>query len=280
MTTYTDDLTEEELAILRGDVVEDEEEEEEVEEVEEEEVEPSKDDLRFTQLMEQVEASRERNAWLEDQLSKLIAKDTTTKVIEPLKELYPFEAKEEEYVNLIIEGEIAKATKLRSQIDNARTTELLAAIRGESKVAAEAALRETQSLIENEKFSKTVEILEEKHPFFNPDHKSYNAEAVDTANSLMNGFIAKGDSKVEALKKAVARILPFYGETVSTKGLGGERKSAAGKVAADASNRQPPKSGSVKGESTTLKTKPLSAYTDKEFAALTNAELKALRGDM
>lgn len=277
-----DDLTEEALLALRGDDLEEEEAPEDEEAPEEEEEDTPEEDPRITRLLEQAEASKERNAWLEDQLTKLIdqGKTKVTAPEEP-KEVYDFSAKEEEYISLIIEGEIAKASKLRSQIDSAKTSELLAAIRGETKASAAESIAEAKSLIEGEKFSKAVEVLEEKYPFFNPDHKSYNAEAVDTANSLMNGFIAKGDSRTEALKKAVARITPFYGTTIeSKKGLGNERTGKAGKIAADAASRQPPKTSGIKTSGASPTAKSLSQYTDKEFAKLTSAELRELRGDM
>jgi hypothetical protein len=287
MSEIDNDLTEEELAALRGDTFEgeeDEAEEEEVSEDAESEEEPEdtevEEDPRISRLLEQMEASKERNAWLEEQLGKLIAKETSVKSIEPDKPAYDFEAKEEEYVNLIIEGEIAKASKLRSQIDAAKTSELLALIRGEAELTSKKSIAEAQILIEQDKFSKAVEVIESQHPFFNPDHKLYNEEAVDTANSLMNAFIAKGESRTAALKKAVSRILPLYEPQITKSALGSERKSTAGKIAADAANRQPPKTSGVKGESGSLKTKPLSAYTDKEFMALTPAQLRELRGDM
>jgi hypothetical protein len=283
-----DDLSEEELAAMRGDAIEDAEEDadEDADEDEvstEEEVEDSSaEDSRFAALMEQVEASRERNAWLEDQLSKLIEQGSQKAPVIPdvPKVVYDYEAKEEEYINLIVEGEIAKATKLRSQIDATRTQELLAAIRGETDLSANKSIQEAKKLIEDERFSKSVEMLEDKYPFFNPNHKAYNAEAVDTVNSLMSGFIAKGESRSLALKKAVDRIVPFYdAKQADPKTIGSDRKNTAGKVAASAAKSQPPTTSGIKGGKAPA-SKPLSQYTDKEFAALSVAELKALRGDM
>ena len=276
MSDIDNTLTEEEAAILRGDLLE-----EYPEDIPDEDPEDIPDeDPRLIKLFEQVEASRERNAWLEEQLSKLISKESAVTVTpEVPKVTYDFEAKEEEYASLLIDGEVAKAAKLRSQIDSARTSELLSLIRGETDLSSKKAVVEANNLIENEKFSRVVETIEASHPFFNPEHKLYNEEAVETANSLMNGFIAKGDTRVNALKKAVARILPLYTTEDRPSGLGADRKATAGKVAADASNRQPPKTSGVKG-GVSPKVKPLSEYSDKEFSALTAAELRELRGDM
>jgi len=296
MSEQYDDLTEEELAALRGDIFEEEEEseedveeeedseegtEEEEQENEESEEDSVKEDPRLTRLIEQIEASKERNSWLEEQLSKLISKETRIpeKEVEVVK--YDFEAKEEEYVNLIIEGEITKATKLRSQIDAARTAQILSAIKGEAEAAKKTSVEEAKALIETDRFSKTVETLEDKYPFLNPNSKQYNEEAVDTANSLMHTFISKGLSKSEAIKKAVARVVPLYiKEEEVKKTFKDDRKKIAGKVAADAATRQPAHKTGVKGESVKVTSKPLHKMTDKEFASLTQAELRALRGDM
>lgn len=293
MSLDYDDMTDDELAALRGDEFSEDEDEldeteesnEDVEDTDEDAVEDEEDnepqeDPRLTRLLEQVEASRERNAWLEEQLGKLIAKETAKEEKIEVKPVYDFEAKEEEYINLIVDGEIAKASKLRSDIDRAKTEALLAAIKGETEAAKKTSVEEAKQLIENERFSKAVETMEERYPFLNPEHKSYNEEAVDTANSIMNSLIAKGLSRVEALKKAVDRVTPLYSREVEKKALGSERKSTAGKVAADAANRQPPKTSGVKGTTNSPSTKPLSKYTDKEFASLSAAELRALRGDM
>ena len=280
----------EELEKLRGDTLEEdpseedetsEEQEEEQEESEEqgEESEDVVEDPRFAMLYEQIESAKSRNAWLEEQLSKLIAKGSEKEPV-PQEPKFDFEAKEEEYASLIIEGETAKASKLRAAIDAARTKEIIAIMRGEAEAASKRVTSETQALLEVERFSKTVEIIESRHPFFDPKHKDYNEEAVDTANDLILGFVNKGMSRVDALKKAVERLAPLYSKAPSAPPKSTKRVEDAGRAAADAARRQPPKSSGVKGESVSPKVKPISAYTDKEFASLSAAELKALRGDI
>lgn len=275
---------EEDELIDRGDIVDDEddiEEDTDIEEEVEEEIEDPKEDLRYTELLKQLSEREERNLWLEDQVSKLVAHSTSKIEKEEVKvtprQAYDYAASEEAYGNLMIEGEVAKAAKLRVEIDSARMADIMDTINGVKESVSKQAKEESTALIEAERFSKVVETLEDKYPFLNPEDKAYNEEAVDTVNSLINGFMAKGASRTEALKQSVARVVKLYQKEDDKASIGNTRTVSAGKKAADASRRQPPEGKSVSTKE--LAPKPISKMSEKEFNALTSQELKALRGD-
>jgi hypothetical protein len=292
----TNDLTPEELAELRGDtfngqeylddegnIIEadeeeieeededpksvDEEDGEDIEEEEDDEVDP-----RYSVLEAQLADTKKRSDWLEAQLAALIGKATKE---ETPQVKFDFEAKEEEYTSLILEGETVKAAKLRSQIDNERTAQIFAKFKEESEAFSKKSTEEAKALLEQEKFNSTIDSLEEKYPFLKPGSKKYNKEAVETVNALTRGLVETGTDRVTAIKKAVAKVLPLYNQDKPIE----VKKAKSVQVAIDAAKRQPPKTSGVKGESFKVSPKPIHKMTDKEFASLTAQQIRELRGD-
>lgn len=286
-----DEESEEEENIDPEEDQESDDEEEEVEEVEEEEEEKPKDiripKKRLDKALRQRDEMRDRAAWLEEQLEKLIEKETRrTQVQEqvPQEPEYDFDTAEESYANLLIEGETAKAAKLRREIDQERQKEIKRLINQIKSESLQEASIKSAAAIEEEKFQTRIANYENKYPFLDSEADEYNEEAIETVNTLMSGYIAKGASKSEALRKAVEKVIPFYEkevkkEVTKQKSIGQVRKEEAGKKAAQASKSQPTKtksSSSTQIDSTKLDVKKMS---DKDFAKLTPRELKLLRGD-
>lgn len=289
----------------RGDNFEsDEEVEESEEEVENEDEEPEEDETeaveeppkkqnrvpksRLDEVISQREEAKERNLWLEAQLEKLIAaseKKESTNKPEVILPQYDFDGAEENYINLVIEGDIKAALKLRNEINNARKAETLALIDSIEEKANKKASSISSQAIDDQKFEVLIENFESKYPFLNADSDSYNEEAIDTVNTLLAGFRAAGKTKSEALSLAVKKVAPLYEKAIKQivpekKTLGQKRATTANKTAVKAAKSQPTKvKSTVSNSQVDLGTISISKLSEKEFYKLTEKEKKLLRGD-
>lgn len=241
---------------------------------------------RLDQVIAQREELKNRNQLLEDQLAKLIelsSKATTpTKTEQPVVEEpeYDFDAAEESYATLLIEGETSKAAKLRNEIERERDKYYRELILSVKSSALEEAKNNSSKIIEDERFEAIVGTFEAKYPFLDHNSDVYNEEAVDTINALMVGLQKKGMGKAVALKTAIDKVLPMYevkAKPAPAKAtLGEQRKKEAGVNAAKAASAQPPKTGAKKGESTDMSKINISKMSEKDFNKLTEKELKML----
>ncbi len=238
---------------------------------------------RLDEVIAQREEERERARWLEEQLEKLIeanSKPSSQHVEEKEVVKYDFDTAEQNYIDLIIEGETSKAAALRKEIEEARHRELVSVIKDieseSSKKIKEASKQTTEDL----KFESLIDTFESKYAFLNADSDDYNEEAVDTVNTLMAGFIASGISKPDALSKAVRKVAPFYkNEEETVKKLGGERKTKSIKKSVKASKSQPPKTRSKGSKNLDLDDIDISKLNERDFDSLTEKEKRILRGD-
>lgn len=287
----SDDELEEDIE-ENEDEEESEDTEEELDEDEEEEVEedvkPKQKDIkipksRLDKALKQRDEQRERTLWLEEQLEKLINSQTrqTQSVVQtPAEPTYDFDVAEEQYATFLIEGDTVKAARLRKEIDSERQKEIRSLISDIKRSNDDEVTAKVKDAAETEKFNSLIKNYENKYPFLNADNDDSNEEAIDTVNALMSGYLAKGSSKSEALKKAIEKVAPMYAKSEpAKKSLGKERKIEAGKKAAQASKNQPTKTKS--STSTNIDTSKLNIakMSERDFNKLTPRELKALRGD-
>lgn len=306
-----DDQSEEDLENLtdRGDDVEDDEEdyedeeggdeEEDAESESEEEQESDESDVeddvdeeeeekpnikipkyRLDQEIEKNKALKEREKWLEEQLTNLINASQKTKddVQDKVAETpFDFEAAEEAYIQAVIEGDSTEAKKIRKQIDLEKEANFKTRLEAEQKEVS----RKYRAEKEEEKFQATIANFESKYSFFNPNKKGYNEDAVDTVNTLMTGFIASGLDKVEALEKAVNKVIPmFHKETVKSEDTK-KRTVDQRKKNVQTMKKTPPQLSSRKGQKE-FPDVDLNSMDEKEFAKLAKDKktLAKLRGDL
>jgi len=71
-------------------------------------------------------------------------------------------------------------------------------------------------------YRSTYAALHDEFPFLAPDHPQADADLNDDINTYITGRIQKGDSRHEALEKAVRRFAPAYAERmgISTASVG------------------------------------------------------------
>jgi hypothetical protein len=220
---------------------------------------------------ENFERERARSAWLEEQLTKLLEKGTKTE--EPLLPPYDFDAAEEKFNDLLLEGNVKEAAALRKEIrekEREYFKELANSIREE-------AVQKATNEIAESKFNVLVENFESKYPFLNASSKDFNKEAVDTVNTFMAGYMAQGKSKAEALKIAVSKVAPLY---EAEKPKGKDRTIEARKKNVDASRKQPPNNRISRSAGRDVNALDVSKLTEKQLKELTPREIAKLRGDI
>lgn len=244
---------------------------------------------RLDQVIKQREEERERSAWLQEQLEAMIQRQTVqeeeAEEEEPVAPEYDFDTAESKYIELILEGESDKATALRREISDARSAEYQFQIESVRKAATNDAVDRTTNSLDEQRFQTLLSGYVSEYDFLNDESDSYNAKAVTMANKLMASYLAEGELKSEALKKAVDDITPLYApakkSAKATVDKGAVRKKAARRKAAKASRSQPPRSKGKTGKvKRSLDSVDVEKMSDRDWDTLTNREKAKLRGDI
>tara|TARA_R110002074_G_scaffold104797_1_gene226448 strand:+ start:900 stop:1925 length:1026 start_codon:yes stop_codon:yes gene_type:complete len=203
---------------------------------------------------------------------------------EEAPEDYDFDTKEVEYQNMVLDGETDKAVALRREIRKAERTQLEFEMRQEM---TETVTKDRQV----NALQQAANAMEESYPVFDRNSEEFNEDYTNEVVELRDAFIVQGFEAVDALSKAVNfvvkdRDLDLQPEEAPS--LAGKAKSvdevakkrAQVKKKLKAADAQPPElpgeSGSTHGE----KGIDLATMTEEEFAALPEATLKRLRGDI
>lgn len=289
---HEDDEDEEEDADEESDEESDEEEVDEEDDDEEEGDEDEEDDedddegpriprSRLNEVIKQREEQKEEVRWLKEQLQLVLAtggKKATEAEVQADEPEFDFDNAEDTYIDLVLDGDKEQARKLRQQIDNERAKSIQKQIAKVSEDASNVATTKAAEFEENQKYTAVLTSALEKYSFLNDKSKAYNATAVKMANRVMQGYLAEGDSKDEALRKAVKDIVPLYDKPASTsKG----RDKAARTKAAKAAKQQPtsPSRSTASKGKRDVGTLRVDKMTEKAFNSLTAKEKAALRGD-
>lgn len=203
---------------------------------------------------------------------------------EDAPEEYDFDAKEVEYQNMVLDGETEKAVALRREIRKAERATLEYEMRQEMSQTVNQDRQMTA-------LQQAANAMEDAYPVFNRDSDDYNEDITNEVVELRDAFMMKGYEAVDALSKAVKYVVKDHdldqaqesapslaGKAQKTDELAKKRAQVSSKLkAADA---QPPE---LPGESSAHhgeRALDLSTMTEEEFAALPEATLKRLRGDI
>jgi hypothetical protein len=199
-------------------------------------------------------------------------------------ESYDFDAKEVEYQNMVLDGETEKAVALRREIRKAEREQLEYEMRQEMSQTVSQDRQMTA-------LQQAANAMEEAYPVFNSNAEEFDQEMTNEVVELRDAFIMKGYEAVDALSKAVKYVVKDHdldkpeesvpslaGKAQKTDEIAKKRAEVSKKLRAAES--QPPElpgeSSSTHGE----KGIDLSTMTEDEFAALPEATLKRLRGDI
>lgn len=196
-------------------------------------------------------------------------------------------AMEKEYTKLLADGELDKATATMANIRKLERE--MAEAKSDMKIAA-AEARNT----ERARYNITLERIEAAFPTLNPDHADFDEAIMAEVVDLKDAYQLKGLTPTQALQKAVKMIVEprttrqevatTSEPRVADKDKAAERKADAVKKVASAASKTPPSlnqmgkdgdklGGGAKDPSAVMR------MSQKEFAALSDAELAAMRGD-
>lgn len=190
---------------------------------------------------------------------------------------FDFDAKEAEYMQLVLDGEKEKALAIRREIRAAEKAEHEASARTVNGQDSEAVA-----------LAKAAEAILETFPQFAEGHEKYDAEATKTVIKMRDALIRGGSNAVEALNEAVEFTVKKYGfdeelapakddKVVDLE----ERRKKDVKNKIDTQKKQPPE---VPGEGERSRVKKeinkVEELTDEEFDALPEATRRRLRGDI
>ena len=233
---------------------------------------------------ERLDEVRQREIKLQEQLDKVLAalleKEQSAKKEKEIETpAYDFDAAEEEYISMVIEGETQKASAKRREINQALEAKMKAML-SQSQQKDEDVKKAIRAEMEEKDFHSLVTAFETQYSFLNPESKRHNEEAVETVNTLMRGYMAGGDSKTKALEKAVKKTVLMYDQEAKPvkKSIGQERKEQANKKAIATSKSQPMVKSSSKSNIDLTKVNPKD-IKDKDLFSLSKDELRRMRGD-
>ena len=198
---------------------------------------------------------------------------------------YDFDAKEREYMNLLLDGKEAEAVKLRQQIRTAEKTQL----------EFEMSQKMQQTVSQNAQataLQAAANELEANFPVFDQNAAEYNADFTQEVIDLRDAFMVQGFEAVDALSKAASFVIKDHDlvtdaaqESTLTQTAAPMQDEVAKKRAEvnkklKAAKSQPPElpgeSSAARGE----KALDISNMTEDEFNALPDATIKRLRGDL
>lgn len=233
---------------------------------------------RFDEVIAERNAEREANAELKRRLEALEAA-AKTKEPEPKKEeAKSIDALELEYANLMLEGDIEKAVKLRSQINASIREQAEAA--AEQKISAREAER-SQKAIANELAAMSAQVVKD-YPYLDTED---GALVIPQITALRDAYVAKGESPAAALRKAADFIAPKFDPNPQGKDdPKAELKTDPRTAQAIArgikdSAAQPPQMSGVGNRAMETVKRDVTRMSEEEFEALPESEKRKMRGD-
>ena len=181
------------------------------------------------------------------------------------------DALEEQYEDAVINGEKETARKLRSEIRNKRDVIMESRVTVKADEARSAAYEQVQ-------FDNFVRATQEAYPSLDSNHADYNPEIESDVIDIAEAYLSKGKSRIEALTKAVKYVL---GNKSAVEESAPAKKASLTRSIDTADKqtqvKQPPslKQAGDSGD----KQPSLAKLPEQDFNKLTEAELRAARGD-
>lgn len=301
---------ERETAIARGDMVEDDESEGEVLASDE-----SEEEIEDTQTLEAADAdadsgddidesdsgseeeskpvmipkarfdeaqkkARAKQRELEEKLNQAESTQQAKQISADVEKLRDeIDTMQDEYEDLLFEGENEKARKLRKEIA-AKQEDLF-----DTRLAVQN--RQTQAnTLEQIRYDTQLAKVEADYSQLNPDSPDFEENLAKEVGEMMGAWQGQGYTATAALQKAVHYIMGEPGKKGEdrSQGLRTSRAVKARKKNLDANGKQPPNLSDVGHNSDTAGVDDdglpdVTKLSEKAFAKLTDAQLAKLRGD-
>lgn len=159
---------------------------------------------RFNQVWAENKAMRERLEALERGNQGDAAGDGKGDAGDGGNKPIDLKALRKEATQALLDGDTERHEELQEQIDE--EIQRRAEQRAEQRIEARS---------EAKAFNDTAAALTEKYPVLNPD--TGDQEAIDLVVELRDAYIAKGMNRIDALKQAVEKIAPRFGQAAGNK---------------------------------------------------------------
>tara|TARA_R110001592_G_scaffold114618_1_gene314587 strand:- start:499 stop:1455 length:957 start_codon:yes stop_codon:yes gene_type:complete len=221
---------------------------------------------------------------LQKQLDDIRREKEEVSIESPIE--YDFSAKELQYQELLLDGEAQQAAALRQEIRAAEYTNLIYEVQQNIASKVDDTVHMTQ---EQQNLATAASDLAKQYPALDQDSDTFNQEATEEVIELRDAFIQKGYDAVASLNKAVNYVVKTHDiapaiddvqkahnkqvDEVSKKRAEVQRKL-------EAAEAQPPEMAGESGAAHGEKSISIDTLSDTEFAALPEATLARLRGDI
>ena len=220
-----------------------------------------------------------KNKKMQKRIEEIEQKEAEAKEAAPT---YDFDLKEQEYQQLILDGESAKAVELRNEIRKAEKDALMFDIQRQMGQTVQQNQAQQELQAKAAEIASTFSILDENSAEFNEE---ITREVMD----LRDAFIVQGYEPADSLAKATEYTLaakqpellrPAEAKVATqSKEIAQKKQKANVKNKIAASKAQPP---TLKGESASArgdKVTDINTLSDDEFGALPEETVRRLRGD-
>ena len=220
-----------------------------------------------------------KNKKMQKRIEEIEQKEAEAKEAAPT---YDFDLKEQEYQQLILDGESAKAVELRNEIRKAEKDALMFDIQRQMGQTVQQNQAQQELQAKAAEIANTFSILDENSAEFNEE---LTREVMD----LRDAFIVQGYEPADSLAKATEYTLaakqpellkPAEAKVATqSKEIAQKKQKVNVKNKIAASKAQPP---ALKGESTAArgdKVTNINTLSDDEFGALPEETVRRLRGD-
>lgn len=231
---------------------------------------------------------REKRADLERQLAQYQTGEQVASINTEITKLEDdVIALEKEYTKLLAEGKLDEAS--------AKMAEIRKIDRGITETKADMKIQAAEARnVERARYNVALDRIESAYPTLNPDHEAYDEEVMAEVVELKSAYQLKGLTPTAALQKAVKllveprttrqEVATSSTPRVSEKDVAAERKTEAVAKTSKAIASQPANLGKAGLDSDKmgggrLDAKAVMSMSQKEFAALNEADLAAMRGD-
>lgn len=192
---------------------------------------------------------------------------------------YDFDVKEQQYQQLVLDGETTKATALRGEIRNAEREQLMFEVQKQTGQTVERNREEQELAVKAQEIEETFSVL-------NENSTDFDKELATEVRDLRDAFMTQGYGAADALAKATdvtltmqkPELLQSDGQDKVTR-IATKRKKTGVKKKLEASKAQPP---TLKGEGTSKRgdsAPDINVLSDEEFGALPEETLRRMRGD-
>lgn len=192
---------------------------------------------------------------------------------------YDFDAKEQEYLEMVLDGKTADAAALRREIRAAERSQIQAEIDARSQSSV-------RSSNIQQGLKEMSDAYAEAYPAFDPASETYDAEAIDEVKALYAGYYSQTGNTLVSFQKAVETVIKMR-DMVEEAEDGGEvddapvakpsPKQVAAKVAM--AKKQPPSLSEKGTGASALDIPELGKLSEREFEALPDSTKARLRGD-